>query len=155
MKMLTTKQQSYSLVREHVREGMRLAILAGLEMHYGALQHATQRRVNRQKWLAQIKEYAEPLRYSDGYFGDEYLEIGTPVVALICWSRDCDMCEGTTRRLVKATVAAIESAMDRDFEWAEGPVRHWLERPSVDFEPEFRDRAMEAYEDGHPHVIFG
>lgn len=123
-----------------------------LEQHHGLLAKATDRRIARQQWLASIKELAEPLDVSNGYWGD--LPAGTPVVALCKWERDCDMCEGTSKRLVEATASAVQESMDHDYEWAEGPVRHWLARPSDEFESEFRDRALEAYEDGHPHVIY-
>ncbi len=151
--MKTVNRQLQDLTRTYVRESRRLWALDAIERNHGLLAKATQRRVNRQNWLAQIREFAEPLVADPGYWGD--LAPGTPVVALICSSRDCDMCEGTTRRLVEAKVSAVERAMDRDFEWAEGPVRHWIQRPSDAFEAESRDRALEAFEDGHPHVIYG
>lgn len=123
-----------------------------VEAIHEKLAKATARRVARQQWLVQIREYAEPLDVSSGYWGD--LAPGTMVVALCTWSRDCDMCEGTSVRLVEATPKALAEAMERDFESAEGPMRHWLQRASDEFEPEFRDGALEAYEDGHPHIIY-
>jgi len=108
-----------------------------LEMHHGNLQHARDRRLARLHWLDQIKTLAE-----DGQ------------IALCSWSRDCDMCEGTTRTVMPADAKLIDERMDRDYAGAEGPMNHWLQRVSAPYEGYFRDRALEAYEDGHPHVIY-
>ena len=121
-----------------------------VEQHYGHLENATQRRIARYEWLNKIKTLSEPLTQS--YWGD--IAPGTMVVALCTWSRDCDMCESTSRRIVVATSTAVQEAMDRDFDSAEGPINHWLQSPSDEFNYEVRDRALEAFENGHPYSIY-
>jgi len=150
--MKTVNENLQELTRTYVREGLRLWTLANIEREYGLLARTTRRRLARQEWVASIRDCAEPLAVA-GYYGD--IPAGTPVVALCKWERDCDCVEGTSMRLVEATVAALDEAVERDYDWAEGPVRHWIQRPSDAFESEFHDRALEAFEDGHAHVIYG
>lgn len=72
-------------------------------------------------------------------------------VALFVWSRDCDMTEGYSRREVSAADALEQR--DRMMDDREGPMSISLHRTSEPFEGYSRDLAMEASEDGHPHVI--
>lgn len=114
-----------------------LYILNKLEQHYGRLQEATERRIRRQNWLRRIAECAE---------GGE--------VALITWSRDCDLCEGTSRRLIAADVRVIDDSINHSLAWADGPMSFRIERPSAPFQATFRDRMLEAFEDGRgSHVV--
>lgn len=58
----------------------------------------------------------------------------------------------TDRPQLFAEHRSIESA----YEWADGPLSIWYERPSEGFENfnNSRDLALEAYEEGHPHVVY-
>lgn len=130
-------------IKRHIRialaslpEKNKLWFLFQMETYYGFLERATARRVARQQWLGSIRECNE-----------------NGVVALIEWSRDCDMCEATTRTEVEAVPWVIEEIMNERLAWAEGPTRFRIQRMSDPFEYEFRDLAMEAHENGHRHVI--
>jgi hypothetical protein len=122
------------LVPDHVR----LKLLELTERQYGDLDAATTRRKSRQAFLQRIKDCNEH-----------------GVVALVVWQRDCDCCEATTRTEIEAVPAVIDEAIERLYEDAEGPLQWYIQRMSDPFEYGFRDRALEAYEDGHPHVIYG
>lgn len=115
----------------------RLAFLQRLERRHGLLAHATAARKARQAWIDLIAACAE-----DGE------------VAVIVWQRDCDMCEGTHRAFVPATVAEVDAYCRVQLSCAEGPMRFDIARPSEPFETDFRDRAFEAFEDGHPYAIY-
>ena len=73
------------------------------------------------------------------------------------WSRDCDMCEGTSRHTIPASVMAYEQLCNYEYEYAEGPVSITImtKEENEEYKPHFRDRALEAFEDGHPHIIYG
>jgi hypothetical protein len=104
------------------------------------LDTATRRRKSRQAFLARIKECAE-----DGQ------------VATVWSGRDCDCVQYECEvRCCEATPQAVEALADRVYEWADGPCGFYIERPSVASQLRYssRDLAMEAYEDGHPHVIY-
>jgi hypothetical protein len=119
-----------------VPERYRLLILNMVEREQGRVEEATRRRMIRQAFLAELAGLQE-----------------NGQIALCSWSRDCDMCEGTYRVVLKADAKAVDNYIQRDLENAEGPMRHWLQRPSDPFEHTFRDRALEAYENGHPYRI--
>jgi len=70
--------------------------------------------------------------------------------------RDCDMCKSTTAPfLTKANALDWEQVINRLWESAEGPVWYWLmsAADAAEAEGSFRDLALEAYEDGHPHYV--
>ena len=74
----------------------------------------------------------------------------------ICWSRDCDMCESTSRGVVYGE-KNWDKMMEHTAEWAEGPVSY--DRISKEEYEEFvnpgnRDRVMEAYENGNGNSIY-
>ena len=123
-----------------VREGRRLHFLNLMERHDGALELATTARRRRQGFLNRLAQCAE-----DGQ------------VAMVWSGMDCDCVkyEGAVR-MVEATVAAVEKAADDYYSWADGPCGYYLERPSVArrLRYESRDLALEAFEDGHPHVVY-
>jgi hypothetical protein len=78
-------------------------------------------------------------------------------VALVNGGRDCDCATwANTYSLVPATVAEVDNWVERFYHWAEGPQWHYIERPSVarKLEEEHRDLALEAFEDGHQHVVY-
>lgn len=68
-------------------------------------------------------------------------------------STDCDWSRATYTHVMPALPRAVLLYVDKLVEDAEGPT-HWdLCRPS-DAQPRTsRDLALEAFEDGHPHVI--
>ena len=78
------------------------------------------------------------------------------MIAVVQGGRDCDgeQWEGLVS-LVPATKQAVEGHIQHNFEWADGPLWHHLERPSVakGIPYSSRDLALEAFEDGHPHVL--
>jgi len=78
-------------------------------------------------------------------------------VRLVHRFRDCDMVEGSRLVDIEPTLEAYEALFDDLSEWAEGPFSLTIVSPedACEFRPEFRDLALEAFEDGHPHVVFG
>ena len=66
---------------------------------------------------------------------------------------DCDHAVSTGTRLVPAVLISVIATMDDIFNNAEGPGNAWLHSPEDTCDPDFRDLAMEAFEDGHPHSI--
>lgn len=80
------------------------------------------------------------------------------VLYVSTWSRDCDMCEGTYRHKLEADdlFQAYIDFWEQKAEDAEGPFAvHIITKEQYDcFQSSTRDRALEAFEDGHPHVIY-
>lgn len=67
---------------------------------------------------------------------------------------DCDCCRYTSSGLIPAHPFAFESARQRAYLDAEGPIYgFWISKPSEQVPHESRDLALEAFEDGHPSVI--
>jgi hypothetical protein len=99
------------------------------------LDELTQARIARLGFLAQLKACTEH-----------------GMVRVLCWQRDCDCSEGWHSYLVEARHAM--QRIERDREGAEGPMSHHFARPSqVHRLPASRDRALEAFENGHPWSV--
>jgi len=78
------------------------------------------------------------------------------MVAIVYGGRDCDMSQwDNCVTVVPATVTHVEGWEKDYMENAEGNVWWHLERPSVAnaIESSSRDLALEAFEDGHPHLV--
>lgn len=75
------------------------------------------------------------------------------MVGLIITERDCDMCQATWGVVFPATVVHFLGATRHRGE--EGPVWWNIVSPEEANEQghDMRDLALEAFEDGHPHVI--
>jgi len=75
-------------------------------------------------------------------------------IAVVTSGMDCD-CSQYIRSTLRTnlTPVAFLAARDDDYTWADGPINVGLCRPSERPESASRDLAMEAYEDGHPHVV--
>lgn len=68
--------------------------------------------------------------------------------------RDCDMSEYCYSTLHTDMTVMKFVRKERDmYEWADGPCYLGLCRPSERPEGYSRDLALEAYEDGHPHIV--
>ena len=79
------------------------------------------------------------------------------MVAIVYGGRDCDMSQWDNRvSYVPATVTHVEKWVDDYMEGAEGPQWWHIEKPSSakELESSSRDLALEAHEDGHPHVVY-
>ena len=78
------------------------------------------------------------------------------VCAVEVWSRDCDMCEGTSLSRIPATITAYERLVTRELSWAEGPTTFRVLDPCDwdQWEPSFRDRVAEAWDDGNTAPYF-
>lgn len=77
-------------------------------------------------------------------------------VALVRSGVDCDYVRYSGDVCyVEADWRKVDERIAHDLEWADGPMRHVIERPSVAARIgyESRDLALEAFEDGHPHYI--
>jgi len=78
-------------------------------------------------------------------------------IAIVYGGIDCDGGRWDNRvALVPATVVAVNRWIDRYHFNAEGPQWQTLARPSevADLREDTRDLALEAFEDGHAHVLF-
>ena len=80
----------------------------------------------------------------------------TRYIAYVHWSRDCDCVEGERIVVLPATLEALQAELDRQHQWADGPFSFTPVplRDAAEFEGWTRDRALEAYENGHPHAIY-
>lgn len=79
------------------------------------------------------------------------------VIAMVWSGMDCDCVRYSGDvRLVPANWREIDAAANDKYEWADGPCDFYLERPSVAKQLEYasKDLVLEAFEDGHPHVIY-
>lgn len=76
---------------------------------------------------------------------------GRRFLVLDVWSRDCDMCESSYLSAIPATLGAYEAYCDDMARNAEGPWHAVVMDPRAieGFEPETRDRALEAWENGY------
>jgi len=80
------------------------------------------------------------------------------MVVLVRNGTDCDgvRYSGVTRP-VKAVPYLVHREIEKDYEYADGPMSIGVVSPSAarEIEYESRDMVMEAFEDGHPHVLYG
>lgn len=69
------------------------------------------------------------------------------MVPVYVWHRDCDQCEGDSVTLVPANVMAYTRFEDRQFRYAEGPMRVYpiSFEEYEEFHPYSRDRRAEQY----------
>jgi hypothetical protein len=77
-------------------------------------------------------------------------------VALIESGMDCDCVQYSGRvTIIDADWRKIDDEIDHIGKWADGPFCISIEKPSIANEIEYnsRDLALEAFEDGHPHLI--
>lgn len=78
-------------------------------------------------------------------------------VAIVYGGVDCDGGRwDDCTAIVPATVVAVEHWLNDYYDGAEGPQWHRLSRPSSarELTRSSRDLALEAFEDGHAHVIY-
>ena len=87
---------------------------------------------------------------------NSFIRNGRRVVAVSVWSRDCDMVEGTSLSYVLAHHAAYEKWANHEYEWAEGPMSFTILTPEEagQFEPVFRDRIGEAWDNGNVNAYY-
>ena len=76
----------------------------------------------------------------------------------IVWSgMDCDGSQfaGVARKQ-RAVLVPVWKHIENQYEWADGPANFYFARPSVakNIREVHRDLALEAFEDGHPHVLY-
>lgn len=78
-------------------------------------------------------------------------------VGVDVWSMDCDGVSGSHLRWIDPSVRAWEALHEECGKWAEGPYRLTIVPPAdlYSYQPQRqRDHALEAFEDGHQHVLF-
>ena len=81
------------------------------------------------------------------------------MVALCRSGMDCDCSKYWDVRIVPAPVSVVAwlRELDNHCQWLDGPESTWFDKPSnhpEGDEHESRDLALEAFEDGHPHVVY-
>lgn len=76
-------------------------------------------------------------------------------VALAVTQMDCDCAQWSSTVTLLASVDAINAYLERLYDDAEGPVTWSFISPEeqAEFVPQSRDLALEAFENGHPHVV--
>ena len=79
-------------------------------------------------------------------------------VGLIRDGMDCDCSKYRREKIIAVPVSIIAwfKAEDKHYEYLDGPESTWIVAPSEvrDGHHESRDLALEAFEDGHPHVVY-
>jgi hypothetical protein len=119
-------------------ESRALWFLNRLEERHGLLAQATEARVARQSLIRRIAE----------------LQVGGQVAV---WEsgRDCDSVRYSGFKcLIPATVREFDALYEHEHQWADGPFCLWVESPLLERQRCSRDLALEAFEDGHSHVIY-
>lgn len=79
-------------------------------------------------------------------------------VAVVWGGRDCDGVRYSGHVvLVDADWRSLERHIEETCKWADGPCGYYLLSPSEaeQVESESRDLTLEAFEDGHSHVLYG
>ena len=82
----------------------------------------------------------------------EHAEHG--LVGLSVTQMDCDCSQWSTWFSIPATWVALERELRSIHDNAEGPVSWGLSEPPAQPEYHSRDLALEAFENGHPHVVY-
>lgn len=125
-------------IEAHISDTRGLQILNNWDLNHAVIASAHEATQARRNFIARISECNE------GGF-----------VAIYSSGMDCDCSswENRRHRVVPATVKDVEEAFDDILNWADGPMSLWVDRPSAQYEVSHRDLALEAFEDGHPHVV--
>ena len=77
-------------------------------------------------------------------------------VAVVWSGMDCDCVRYSGDcYLVEATRNAVDQHVDSYYEYADGPCGYYICKPSERPDYHSRDLAAEAFENGHPHHIYG
>ena len=76
--------------------------------------------------------------------------------ALNISSTDCDHYHSVSSFTYNSDMPLMEifKRVEELYEYCEGPTNHWISKPSEKAQEYSRDYALEAFEDGHPHVIY-
>lgn len=78
------------------------------------------------------------------------------VVHVYVWGRDCDMCESDSVSTIPCNVIAYEKFCAGVWDGAEGPTSIYpiSYEEALEFQPSFRDRALEAFENGRGNAVY-
>lgn len=122
-----------------------------------------ERSTPRDQWY---KLYSTLRKYGEWYKPDDWLEhraelkariarnTENGLVALVESGRDCDCVEYCHSWLHNhLTPYLFDKIVNDTHSWADGPVHIGMCKPSERPEAYSRDLALEAHEDGHPHVV--
>ena len=84
---------------------------------------------------------------------DECLEDGQ--ICRVTSGMDCDCSQYTHSTLIdNPTPMALLASEEDSYYWADGPMGIGYCKPSERPQSRSRDLALEAFEDGHPHVVY-
>jgi len=76
-------------------------------------------------------------------------------VAFNVTGMDCDCVKVWYGKVIPTpTLFAAQRMINIEYDHAEGPVSAWFDKPENAQANESRDLALEAFEDGHPWVVF-
>ncbi len=121
-------------------DGERLHYLNVIERQYSTLEDTTNARMARYHRIHQFKTF-----HQNGQIG------------VIVSGMDCDCVQYRHGRVIEVeNLAAYDKWVDDQVEWADGPINFML--CAVEYADAYdgyqRDLALEAFEDGHPHVVY-
>ena len=114
----------------------------------------TLRAIMRQVYRRSPREVNDPLADRARLAGRIALHAQDGEVLLVVRQMDCDCAEWTSASVLPASVLVVQRAIDATYDNAEGRVSWWLASPDEHIERDERDHALEAYEEGHPHVVY-
>ncbi len=130
---------------------------SALEMH-----HKTQNRIMFLNALKPVSEGGMVELHTRGrLLNDGMVQVTAPTIAVVWSGMDCDCSAYSNKvRFIDVTYDAkfvVEDHILKAYEYADGPCNWFLMKPSEAERLTYhsRDLALEAFEDGHPHVVYG
>ena len=87
--------------------------------------------------------------------GSKYKNIPRRCIVMYQWGRDCDMCESDSITIIAATRRSVMNFINHVYEGAEGPTNvHSIPlEEAKEFKSSFRDRILEAREEGEHYNV--
>ena len=110
--------------------------------------------------LVAISKNAQERRAHDSGYIDLRLRIQDKQhdgkIGLYVWQMDCDCASFDSLTVLDADWYTVVKEIIQVYDWAEGQVSWGLRDPreAKDFRSTSRDHALEAFEEGHPHVVY-
>lgn len=133
--------------------------------------------MNKEVWEAvqELKD-GKRLRILDRMYGDKLYEAHARAQARLRENRIIEHCRATGQKVAlvwsgmdcdcvrysgsvglhEPNRKAIDASIEHEYEWADGPCGYYMctEEEARKVERTSRDLALEAFEDGHPHVVY-
>lgn len=108
----------------------------------------------RPDWLGFSKQHLDWLVVRQRFYDHIQRHTWNGEVSFNVSGMDCDCVRYEYSRIIPAhPPIAIERMIEREYYDAEGPVSVWIDWPQAAIPSASRDLALEAFEDGHPHIV--